>query len=73
MLGCDNIKTVAPVCKSTCQSNTKIDYTLDKVKGKSSYGISGVDNIKMEIMTHGTVTAAFTVYMDFLTYSSGVY
>ena len=27
----------------------------------------------MEIMTNGTVTAAFTVYMDFLTYQSGVY
>ena len=39
----------------------------------SSYGIKGVDNIKMELMTHGSVTAAFTVYQDFLTYSSGVY
>ena len=26
-----------------------------------------------EIYTHGPVTAAFTVYMDFLTYKSGVY
>ena len=71
--GCDTISTVDPVCKSTCQTNASIDYASDKVKGASSYGISGVDNIKMEIMTHGTVTAAFTVYMDFLTYSSGVY
>jgi cathepsin B len=70
---CDTTSTIDPVCKSTCQTNSTIDYATDKVKGASSYGISGVDNIKMEIMTHGTVTAAFTVYMDFLTYSSGVY
>lgn len=73
LAGCDTIATVDPVCKSTCQTNAAIDYSSDKVKGASSYGISGVDNIKMEIMTYGTVTAAFTVYMDFLTYSSGVY
>ena len=73
LAGCDTLQTVAPVCKSTCQSNTAIDYASDKVHGASSYGISGIDNIKMEIMTYGTVTAAFTVYEDFLTYSSGVY
>lgn len=70
---CDTTSTIDPVCKSTCQTNSTIDYASDKVHGASSYGISGIDNIKMEIMTHGTVTAAFTVYMDFLTYSSGVY
>jgi cathepsin B len=71
--GCDTTPTIDPVCKNTCQTNSTIDYATDKVKGASSYGISGVDNIKMEIMTHGTVTAAFTVYTDFPTYSSGVY
>jgi cathepsin B len=73
MTGCDDTSTVDPVCKATCQTNSSIDYESDKVKGASSYGISGVENIKMEIMTHGTVTAAFTVYMDFPTYTSGVY
>lgn len=73
MVGCDDTSTVDPVCKNTCQTNSAIDYESDKVKGASSYGITGIDNIKMEIMTHGTVTAAFTVYIDFLTYSSGVY
>jgi cathepsin B len=71
--GCDDTPTIDPVCESECQTNATIDYTSDKVKGASSYGISGVENIKMEIMTNGTVTAAFTVYIDFLTYSSGVY
>lgn len=32
-----------------------------------------VDHIKQEIMTHGPVTGAFTVYEDFLTYEEGVY
>jgi len=30
-------------------------------------------SIEKEIMTHGPVEAAFTVYQDFLTYKSGVY
>jgi cathepsin B len=73
MTGCEDTSSIAPVCKSKCQTNTSINYGDDKVKGASTYGITGVDNIKMEIMTHGTVTAAFTVYEDFETYSSGVY
>lgn len=73
MTSCENTSQVAPVCKNTCQTNDSINYAEDKVKGASTYNIRGVDNIKMEIMTHGTVTAAFTVYEDFETYSSGVY
>ena len=65
--------TVDPVCKSTCQSNSAIDYAKDHHFASSSYSLSGVDNIKQDIYNHGTVTAAFTVYMDFLTYESGVY
>jgi cathepsin B len=73
MESCEDSKKIEPVCKKSCQTNESISYDDDKVKGASTYGISGVDNIKMEIMTYGTVTAAFTVYMDFLTYESGVY
>jgi len=32
-----------------------------------------VNNIKSDLLKYGTVTAAFTVYEDFLTYKSGVY
>ena len=39
----------------------------------SSYGLGSVDNIKQDIFSYGTATAAFTVYEDFLTYKSGVY
>jgi len=41
----------------------------------SSYGFGhdAVDKIKQDIYEYGTVTAAFSVYEDFLTYKSGVY
>merc|ERR1712113_832813 len=39
----------------------------------SSYGIRSIEDIKSDIYQYGTVTAAFTVYEDFLTYKSGVY
>jgi len=71
--GCDTIKTVEPQCKSTCQTNSAIDYSADKNHASSGYYIGTIDKIKHEIMTYGTVTAAFTVYEDFLTYKSGVY
>lgn len=70
---CDDIPKVAPKCKSECQTNTLINYADDKVKGASSYAVRKVDHIKQEIMTHGPVTGAFTVYEDFLTYEEGVY
>eukprot|EP00352_Strombidinopsis_acuminata_P009271 CAMPEP_0176375148 /NCGR_PEP_ID=MMETSP0126-20121128/27304_1 /TAXON_ID=141414 ORGANISM="Strombidinopsis acuminatum, Strain SPMC142" /NCGR_SAMPLE_ID=MMETSP0126 /ASSEMBLY_ACC=CAM_ASM_000229 /LENGTH=409 /DNA_ID=CAMNT_0017736107 /DNA_START=62 /DNA_END=1291 /DNA_ORIENTATION=+ len=70
---CDDIVQVEPQCKSTCQTNTSIDYASDKNFASSSYGFRSVDAIKSDIYQHGTVTAAFTVYEDFLTYKSGVY
>jgi cathepsin B len=74
LLPCDQVPTVAPVCGNSCPSNTAINYASDKVKGASSYGVGPtVDAIKQEIFTYGSVTAAFTVYEDFLTYTSGVY
>lgn len=74
MISCDDVPFgPTPACLNDCPSNTAIDYAEDKVKSSSSYAVKGVDNIKMEIMTYGTLTAAFTVYTDFPTYKSGVY
>merc|ERR1712151_3994 len=70
---CDDVKQVAPTCESSCPSNSSIDYSGDKKHASSSYAVRTVDKIKEEISTKGTVTAAFTVYEDFLTYKSGVY
>lgn len=70
---CSETPTIDPICRPTCQTNVAIVYDQDKVKGVSSYSIKGVENIKKEIYEHGSITGAFTVYEDFLTYSSGVY
>lgn len=70
---CEDTTQIAPVCKSKCQTNSLLNYADEKTTGASSYNIRTVDHIKREIYEHGTVTAAFTVYMDFLTYSSGIY
>ena len=70
---CDDIAQVQPQCHSSCPTNSGIDYAGDKKKASSSYGIRSVQSIKEDIYQYGTVTAAFTVYEDFLTYKSGVY
>lgn len=33
----------------------------------------GVEDIQLDMMKYGSVTAAFSVYSDFLTYTGGVY
>ena len=67
------MEQVAPTCSKTCPDDTSRVYADDKHTAGSSYGLRGVENIKADIAQYGTVTAAFTVYEDFLTYSSGVY
>ena len=48
-------------------------YVSDKHYGVSAYAVEGiVENIQMEIMKHGPVEAAFTVYADFPSYKSGI-
>jgi cathepsin B len=64
-----------PKCQKTCiPQYTAHTYAQDKHNGKSSYSIAqNVAKIQTEIMTNGPVEASFTVYQDFLTYTSGVY
>ena len=48
-------------------------YVGDKHYGVSAYAVEGiVENIQMEIVKHGPVEAAFTVYADFPSYKSGI-
>jgi len=62
-----------PPCLGRCVDNST-DWSSAKHFGASSYSVSSdVEQIQTEIMTHGPVEAAFTVYADFLTYKSGVY
>ncbi|XP_021377462.1 cathepsin B-like [Mizuhopecten yessoensis] len=63
-----------PKCEMSCQSSYSVSYTKDKHFGSSSYSVSSdVTDIQTEIMSHGPVEGAFTVYADFPTYKSGVY
>merc|ERR1711988_617924 len=63
-----------PSCKSSCTNKGyKVAFSDDLRKGKSAYNIQGVDAIKKQLVENGPVTAAFTVYDDFVGYKTGVY
>lgn len=63
-----------PKCVKTCVDSYSNKYADDLWHADSVYSVpSNVAKIQTEIMTHGPVEAAFTVYNDFLTYKSGVY
>lgn len=63
-----------PACKKECVSGYAKQYPDDKWHASSVYSVpSNVAKIQTEIMTHGPVEAAFTVYNDFLAYKTGVY
>ena len=73
---CSSSIAATPACpnpKACSEKKYSTPWANDKQKAKSAYSISGVEQIQTEIMTYGPVTAAFTVYQDFLTYHSGVY
>ena len=56
---------------STCPSGSG---SVRFYKAKSAYQVSSSEQaIQTEIMNNGPVEAAFTVYMDFMSYKSGVY
>jgi cathepsin B len=67
---CGNI-VPTPACTSECVNGAV--WANDKHFGASNYQVNSVQDIQLEIMNHGPVEAAFTVYEDFLAYKSGVY
>lgn len=63
-----------PKCSKTCQNSYTTTYSKDKHFGAKAYSIgNNEEDIRKEIYTNGPVEAAFTVYEDFLSYTSGVY
>jgi len=63
-----------PKCEKTCVNGYDGSYNDDRHYADSVYSIpSQVAKIQTEIMTHGPIEVAFTVYNDFLSYKSGVY
>lgn len=59
-----------PSCKKECQNN--VTWKDSKHYMEKYYDVDS-SKIEQEILTHGPVAAAFTVYEDFLSYKSGVY
>nr|ADO32581.1 cathepsin B [Penaeus japonicus] len=63
-----------PKCVKRCENGYTVDYESDLHHGGKAYSImKDEDQIKYEIMKNGPVEGAFTVYVDFLHYKSGVY
>lgn len=63
-----------PTCVKKCQSSYNGTWTQDKHFGKEAYSVgSSEDDIKRELLSGGSVEAAFSVYDDFPSYKSGVY
>jgi len=60
-----------PKCNKTCADGS--DFTSDKIKASSVYSLESEEDVMKSLTTKGPVTAAFTVYEDFLAYKSGVY
>jgi hypothetical protein len=62
-----------PACNTTCHDGTPRVLS----RAASVYSVGGffdkADAIAREVMKHGPVEAAFTVYEDFVAYKSGVY
>lgn len=61
----------APACADKCADGSA--FTKFKCVNGSIRQSQGADQIASEIFTNGPVEAAFTVYEDFFSYSSGVY
>jgi len=71
---CPSDEYSTPKCTSEClDGKYGKDYKDDKVKAKSAFSLKGEDQMMQELSTNGPVTAAFTVYEDFTSYTSGVY
>jgi len=61
----------APACATKCADGSAISrHTCAPNSVRQS---QGVEAIKSEIVSHGPVEGAFTVYTDFFNYQSGVY
>jgi len=70
---CDEVTQVQPTCNHICPDGQTHYWGDDHHYAASSYGFLFLSGIKRDMYHYGPVTAAFTVYEDFLTYKSGVY
>jgi C1A family cysteine protease len=67
---CPSNEYPTPQCNNTaCDNGSSAKFYY----GKTSYTVSGEEDIMKEIYQNGPIEVAFTVYSDFLSYKSGVY
>ena len=69
---CSNHRYLTPKCLDNCSANAT-STSMDRVFGKSSYGLKGEEDYQRELMTNGPFEVSFQVSSDFLSYKSGVY
>ena len=71
---CPTTEYHTPKCVSKC-TNTGYakSWSQDKHYAAKAYSIRTVTEIMQDLVDYGSVTAAFTVYEDFVSYKSGVY
>jgi cathepsin B len=63
-----------PACSKTCQKDYTKTFKQDLNFASDVYSLARNESaIQAEIMEHGSVEAAFEVYSDFPTYTTGVY
>lgn len=71
---CPEQEYSTPACRTTCsEAKYGTSFNDDKHFAKSAYSVGSVQQAMEEIYTKGSMSVAFTVYQDFLTYKSGVY
>ena len=62
-----------PECTEECVPGYGKEYKKDFSYGKRVYQVSGIDQIRKELMDNGPLEVTFAVYKDFFDYKSGVY
>lgn len=73
---CSESIAPTPACpnpKACSEKSYATPWAQDGHKAKTAYSINSVAQMQSELMTYGSITVAFTVYADFLTYREGVY
>jgi cathepsin B len=73
---CSPGECATPKCPTKCSEAGYTAHTWAADKHKASggaYRLASMAAAQQDIMTYGSISAAFTVYADFLTYTSGVY
>jgi cathepsin B len=70
---CPENEYPTPPCKKTCTGDPSLNWNTDKHKGAKAYEVHGETAIMTEIQTNGPCETTFSVYDDFLSYTSGIY